>query len=186
MDKFLDWFYSVITRPAAALSEVAREKPAGWAFVVYLVTSFFGIALSRSDMQGLGVVVSFTIIIIVGTLLSAASIFLMTGLLHLFSRIFRGKGGYWNLFSAIGFAQFPAVFLPPVHLLGVILGRSGGAFSDIFSIGLLIWIFVLNVIALRESHKLSTGASVATYLLALIALVILVAIPITMYLIAVA
>lgn len=177
IEKILDWFYGVITNPVDTLRDVAKDRPVGWAFSIYLVTSFFASALAAGDIYALWGM-SPSVSITLGVFISAVSIFIVTGLLHLFSRMFRGEGGYWNLFSATGFAQFPAFLLPPASLFGELFGGVGDSLAGIFSIAVSIWVFALSIIALRESREISTGASIATYLVMLIALVILLFFPI--------
>ena len=95
------------------------------------------------------------------------------GVLHLFSRLCGGSGGYWNLFSAYTFASFPGIIGVPVTVFGGLLGVVGSIFSGLVGFVISIWVIVLQVIALRESHGLSTGMAILAYLITIFILVII-------------
>ncbi len=184
-DKIFDWLFGVIARPVQTLNEIAREKPVGWALLVYLsvtilvlVANIFGDQSYRSldeAMLDLGVYIPFPVLVIGGFVFAAASIFISTVILNLLAKLFGGSGGYWNLFCAYGFADFPMIISVPATLVAAYLGIVGSILGGIVTLGLSIWIIVLQVIAVRESHGLSTGASIGVYA---IYFVILIAIPV--------
>ena len=183
----IDWFYGVITRPVETLGEVAQARPVGWAFAVYLGTSLLGYFGSNTTYIPGELGEGFLFFsMIVGLVISLAGIFVITGVVHLLSRLFNSGGGYWNLFSALGFAQFPALFLTPVGLISRLGGSAGAALGGLFSLGIWVWILVLNVIALRESHKLTTGQSILTYVLAIVLLSLIIIVPVVVIVILVA
>ena len=162
----LEMLEGVIRKPADAMSEIAREKPIGWALGIFAAATLLNsLTFDYTDLEEL---VDFSVrtppvlLLQVGSAL--AGLFVSTAILYLLSLIFKGSGSFWSLFSALGFAQFP-FFLSPVAAL---MGRAGGvagAFSGLVSLGLGIWVMVLNVIALRESRSITTGASIGIYLI---------------------
>lgn len=82
-----------------------------------------------------------------------------TGLLLLFGKMFGGQADFMGLFRSLGFASAPSA-------LGVIpvVGGLGG-----------LWAFVCGVVAVRESHGISTGKAVFVVLIPLIIVGILIA-----------
>ncbi len=174
-DKLFDWLFGVIERPVQTLNEIAQEKPIGWALLVALGVSALTVASNtlggagyhRMDeaMREFNFFVSPALIIAGSVLLAAVWLFIITGVLHLLSKLFGGKGGYWNLFSAYSFAGFPMIISVPVSFVGAYLGVIGNLISGLVTFGITIWVLVLQVIALRESHDLTTGASIGIYLI---------------------
>ena len=85
---------------------------------------------------------SFAIGAVIGLLIAA-------GILLLVGKLFGGQAEYTGLLRSMGYAMAP------------------NAFSGIPFIGLLfsLWAFVCAVVAVRESHAVSTGAAVAIVLI---------------------
>ncbi len=181
----IDKLFGVMASPVNTLDEIARERPVGWALLVALGVSFLTLLANFYGGDGLRTIeelrhefdifIDASVFVVGGLVLVVVSLFVFTGLLHLLAKLFRGQGGYWNLFSAYCFAEFPMIISVPITLLGAYLGTAGAILSGLISFGLMVWVIVLQVIAVRESHKISTGASIAAYI---IHFVILVAIPV--------
>jgi len=180
-DQIIEWLYGVLTRPVQTLNEIAREKPANAAFLIYLAVTVLSVLASLYNEQTMqafqdlmretGISISYSVIIAASILIAIISIFVITGVLQLLARLFKGSGGYWNLFSAYAFAGFPLIIGVPVTLISGFLGPVGDILAGLVSLGLSIWVLVLQVIAVRESHSLSTGASIGVYLLQLVILI---------------
>ena len=180
-DQLINWLYGVLTKPVQTLNEIAREKPANAAFLLYLGISMLSVLGSLYNPQAMqafedlmretGISMPFSVIIAASLLITIISIFVITGVLHLLARLYKGSGGYWNLFSAYAFANFPLIMGVPITFIGGFLGTMGDILAGLVSLGLSIWVLVLQVIAVRESHSLSTGASIGVYLLQLVILV---------------
>ncbi len=182
-DKLIDWLYGVLARPVDTLNEIAREKPVGLAFLVYLVVAVLvlaanifgeeGFAALEGVMFEIGLAIPVSIIIGGGLILALISIFIIAGLLHLLARLFGGQGGYWNFFSAYAFADFPMIITVPFTLIAVFAGVFGSILDGVVTFGATIWTMVLQVIALRESYSLSTWASVGVYVIQLIIIIVI-------------
>lgn len=161
--KLLDWLLGVIINPGQTFREIAREKPVGWAFLLYVglttLTSWVsGIDLLELDISPWQLLMFSLIVYII-------MFFVLTGLLNLIVKVFRGTGSYWGLFSTLAFANFPGIFLPVGRLLGQVAGQAGNLLSGIISFAVFIWVVVLDILALRESHGLSAGKSFLAYFL---------------------
>jgi len=182
-DKIFDWLYGVITRPVPTLNEIARERPAGWAFMVYIGVTFLTAAASFYSQQAydtfdevmfeFGITIPIPLILAAAILFGIASIFVSTALIHFFARLFGGQGGYWNLFSAYAFAGFPMIIAVPVTFVAGFLGLFGMIISGLVSFALSIWVLVLMILGIRESHGLSTGMSILAYILQFVILIII-------------
>lgn len=176
----------VVCKPAAAMNEIAREKPVGWALGIFaaatLLNSFTADYSALEELIELPMNTPYLALFQV--ISSLAGLFVITGLLYLVSLIFKGTGGYWGLFSALGFAQFPAFLNPVAAVIGKAGGAAGAILSGLLTFAVLIWVLVLNIIALRESRTISTGASIGTYVITSLAIGIAVAVGILMIVLA--
>ncbi|MDW7730185.1 MAG: Yip1 family protein, partial [Bacillota bacterium] len=181
-DKLLDWLFGVIARPVDTLREIAAAKPFGWALLVYVgVTALMALS-SYSNMHiynawdeimsGMNLYIPLPVILLSLLFLGIISIFISSGILNIFARIFGGRGSYWSLFSAYAFTNFPMIIGVPVNIIAGFLGLFGSVVSGLISFGLSIWVLVLQVIAVRESHELTTGISIIVYLIYFLILII--------------
>lgn len=180
-DQLINWLHGILTSPVKTLNEIAREKPANAAFLLYLGVSMLSVISSLYNPQSMqafedlmreaNINIPFSVIIAASLLIAIISIFVITGVLQLLARLFKGSGGYWNLFSAYAFANFPLIIGVPITFISGFLGTFGDILAGVISLTLSIWVLVLQVIAVRESHSLSTGASIGVYLLQLAILV---------------
>ncbi len=87
-------------------------------------------------------------------------------------KIFKGRGSLGGLLGALGFAEAPQFIEIPLAAVLSLLGLPGGILSGLARFGFRIWILVLDVLAVRESLALGTGAAVAAVLIP-IALILL-------------
>ena len=181
-EKIFDWLYGVIVRPVEALNEIAREKPVWWGLLIYLGISILGSLAAIFDPEVVAIyeevtrqftfTIPFLLLSLGGILISVLVLLIYVGVLHLFGRLFGGRGGYWNLFSAYTFASFPGIIGVPVTVLGGLLGVFGSIISGLVGFAISIWVIVLQVIALRESHGLSTGMAILAYFITIFILII--------------
>lgn len=166
-----NWLDGVITGPVEALRAVAEKKPVGWALAVIVgTTTLLSTAgLSQANLDALPGIRFEALLCTVLTgviILSAIGYFIGVGLLHLAALLFGGKGSFAGLFSAVGFAQFPALLLLPLMVLARIGSPVVAGLSIVASAGISVWVAALGVIALREAHGMSTGAAIGTCIFA--------------------
>lgn len=163
----------VIRKPADTFKLIAREKPVAWALAVFAAATLLSsVVTDYSSLEELGVHRPNLVIQVVT---AVAGLFVITGILYLVSLIFKGSGGFWSLFSALGFVQFPAFLNPLAQLVRIVGGAAGALFGGLISLASGIWVAVLYVIALRESRGITTGASIATFLIVLVLAAVVVA-----------
>ncbi|MBA7558355.1 hypothetical protein ES705_51154 [subsurface metagenome] len=99
----------------------------------------------------------------------------VAGVLHVVAKILGGKGVFTEMLVLMGFAALPNVFQAPIGLVAVLSGGLTGAFISLGLSGILaIWILILDVLAIREAHKFSTGRAIATLVLPFVVLIVLV------------
>ena len=169
----LELLEGVIRKPASTLNFISQEKPVGWALAIFTASTLLGsLVAEKAVFEQLPSTPATNPVVQI--VVSVVGLFIFSGLLHLLSRIFRGTGDYWGLFSALGFAQFPGFLSPIAALIKSGGGIAGTVLGGIVSFGSAVWVMVLYVIGLRESRGITTGAAVLTYII----LIMLVALPI--------
>ena len=179
-----DLLYGVIVKPVDTLRYVADNKPVLAGILIYVAVAWLGAFSSLPRILGPSGQTyelrqfpwfnprMIAIFLIVGTpFISLISLVIMSGVFHLFARLLKGKGDFAGLISASGFANFPSALATPFGLLGLMGNGIGSKLYSLISFPFTIWVIVLQVIAIRENYKLSTGRSVATLFIPLIILV---------------
>ncbi len=82
------------------------------------------------------------------------------------SRLFRGEGTLGGLLAGFGFASSPNLIGGPLAALASLLGSPGMLLSSMISFGTGVWVFVLEILSIRESMGISTGAALVTIIIA--------------------
>jgi hypothetical protein len=132
-------------------------------FLFAELPGFEEMVLSPSASMTLSVVVGF-----IGWVVIA-------GILHVIAKILGGKGAFTEMLVLMGFAMLPNIFQAPIGLIALFYGGLTGAFIAIGLGGILaIWVLILDVLAIREAHKFSTGRAIATLVLPFVVLIVLV------------
>ena len=166
----IDLLIGVIASPQTTIKEISQNKPIIWAILINLViiplNSLISFHTSPETYQG----VSQGIVAGVSMLFAFIFLFLTPLLYLLVAKLFGGEWDYWGLFSAIGFANIINVFIVFFALLAVLLETQ--AFIYLFSLISFIWLSILYIFAIRENAEISTGQSVATYILSYVALIV--------------
>ena len=99
----------------------------------------------------------------------------IAGILHVVAKILGGKGAFTEMLVLMGFAMLPNIFQAPIGLIAIFSGGLAGAFIAIGLVGILaIWVLILDVLAIREAHRFSTGRAIATLVLPFVVLMVLV------------
>lgn len=176
----LETAVSVVTRPAPTMRRLTSDPKVGWAIVVVLLVSLASAIVtalqpettvapgftpqSRFQTEDMAGAIG-AIIVILGPLVTLGVTAITAAILLGTSRLLGGRGGYAGLFTGVGFANIPNVFGVPAQLLPLALGAAGGVLAALVGFGILIWTFVLHVLAVRESNDFSTGRAVAAVLI---------------------
>lgn len=171
MNSFLDLAYQVLTSPAAAMRSVTageRLLPAGvlWIFVV------FATSLS-SWLEGPGFITVFLFCL----LAMGVSLFLHSAVISYCAGLLGGYGTARGLTAGFMAASLPCAF----SVFGAALSMAAGSGAEsILGAAAVLWSFYLDVLAIRENYRFSSGKALTIALvpwmlagLALIALLFL-------------
>lgn len=180
-EQILSWFFGILTQPVKTLRDIVEDRPANEAFLVYLSITILNLLVSLYNRQSLQALedlmletkihLPLSVVVAASILITIISIFLITGLVHLLVRLFKGSGAYWSFFSAYALANLPLIIGVPITFASGFMGVGWNALAGLVSFGLSIWIMILQIIAIRESYGLSTVGSIGIYFLHLVVMV---------------
>lgn len=185
MQGFFDNLYGVLFKPGETFREITRRRLVGQGLIVLILSGLLPVLAHMgqavSDMSwwmmpggGPGVPPELRDMLsrlgpVFGVAASMFAIvfrpvkqFLYTALLHFISGFAGGPGPAGGLFAGICYASLPGVFAAPVHILTRL---SGINFTTPASIILLVWVAVLQVVAIRENNDFTTSKAVLVFML---------------------
>ncbi|MCS7198163.1 MAG: YIP1 family protein [Candidatus Bipolaricaulota bacterium] len=170
-----------ILDPAETLRYIADECPWGDALGLILIASILGYGvdslLPSGDQFSLSGMIS-------NVFYALFSYVVFVGLVHVIGQQWYDEGDYEGAFCALAFTSVPFIFFSLISILILPLGiqppsldpRSWtwgpkldpgvGIFTLLLAIATLVWIIILNVIAIREHYDLENGEAIITYILA--------------------
>ena len=97
------------------------------------------------------------------------------GICHIVAKLLGGKGTFTEMLVLMGFASLPNIFQAPIGLIAMLSGGLTGAFiAIVLGSFLAIWVLILDVLAIREAQKFSTGRAIATLVLPIVVFAVLV------------
>lgn len=178
---FLETAVGVLTSPVGTLRGLTSEPRPGWAVLLTIAIALLS-AVETAGVAGSGSPSPFGSeaapgppeqlrwVMLVGgaiflPLVALGVLAVWSAILHGIARLLGGVGRYGTVFTTVGFAQAPQVFTVLGALLAVTVGLVGQVVSWLLGVALFVWSAVLSVIAVRESHRLSTGKAIAVYLI---------------------
>lgn len=85
-------------------------------------------------------------------------LFFHTAILQLGAEFLGGRGRGLELFIALALANIPYIFSAPLALVD----RLAHGLGSVANLALFIWVFALNIIALKEVEGFSTGRAFFT------------------------
>ncbi|MDD3853037.1 MAG: YIP1 family protein [Syntrophomonadaceae bacterium] len=171
----IDNVYGVLFEPVNTFRYLKDNKPYGQAILllvlVLMVTTVFQTAQLKNNAAimpekfGEGIIV-FTIM---SAVMSLLSIFFLSGFVSLLSEIFWEKANAGGVLTATCFASIPAVLAPPLAYAATITGLEW--IGIILSLLIAGWVFILQLLGIREALEISTGQAVLLIFMPLIILV---------------
>jgi hypothetical protein len=172
----LDTFIGVLARPTSTIRSVCQQRPIGWAIIVYLAVSLITTVawvepgmLEKLGLPALGM----PAILVGGLIYNFVSLVIFTAIYHVVASVLGGRGRYWGVFCGSAFAALPAIFVAPLAVIGL-LPIVGALLSGLGTLGVVVWSFVLTILAVRENYLVSTGRAILIVFLPLVVLMALV------------
>ena len=187
MTDLLENIFGTLFRPASTFKRMLEERTsvtiAAIVVLIACICSGAGSILTQSAVMSMfaefpafeemmfSPIASVTLSVVFGFILWVV----ITGILHVVAKILGGKGAFTEMLVLMGFAMLPNIFQAPIGLIAILSGGLAGAFIAMGLGGILaIWVLILDVLAIREAHKFSTGRAIATLVLPFVVLMVLV------------
>lgn len=168
-----DRLWGTIFEPDAAMRQIVAEKPLGQGLVLYIAVFAMvmiinqGVEALRPIEEVLSLPAQFIWLLGgIGIIFSLLILFLGAGFLSLLSEIIYSRGNSTGLLVGLCFAALPGVFGPLLQYGCAIIGLSW--LGVIFYIITMIWVVVLQILAVRAAFNLSTGQALIIYFLPLL------------------
>lgn len=182
LKKMYEIWKSVLTKPKETFRLQAKKadyveavKHVGVAGVIQGILTGIFITLGLSAVGGLfgygSLGASLGGLSIIGLAISvpimaAITLFIGSGIFYIIARLLGGKGNYQTQ------TYLMAIYMAPLGLIGILAMIP--FVGILVSLGVTIYMLYLLTLALKETHKFTTGRAVLTWLLPLIVIMVLV------------
>ena len=163
--------YDVLVTPVSGLTRATQERPVGWALLVAVIACAIAVvAIILNPREGFssmgrqpGLLASLAFVLPAGACGMLIVLAVGAGFTHLAAILLGGRGSYVGMICGLCFATFPLAFFAPLALLHAIPGVAGSFLYYTGFVGLLLWIIVLQVFAIRQNYSFSTARAVGAY-----------------------
>lgn len=192
---FLELIYGVLFDPVKTFQRAADDLPLGRTVLIFTLVKILSASmilwytsdtlaseLTSGGMPGLEAnLVSEIIQIVIPVFIIMVLVyeyikwFVYSGLLSLLADLMGGKGRAVGAMISTGLASLPSLLFVPFQIIAAAFGGKG--LSDIVNflvlVIVLIWGFILVVIGLRETQRLTTGSAVLVALIPALSFIVL-------------
>jgi hypothetical protein len=168
---FLELLYDVIFSPAAAMRQIAARRPVGQALAAFFLSVLIPAGAIYFVLQTVGAGKFAGTAIFIAVTARLVAWFVGSAVLQLIAELYGGRGTALGLFTAIGFAHLPGIFVVPLAVVAMLL--PAGAAVIVLAVGsllLLFWALALVVIAIGGAHGLGLAKAVLVLLTPLLVL----------------
>lgn len=181
LKKMYEIWKSVLTNPKKTFKAQAKKadyveavKHVGVAGIIQGILTGIFITLGLSAVGGLlgygALGTSLGGLSIIGLaifvpIMAAITLFIGSGIFYIIARILGGKGSYQTQTYLI------AIYMAPLGIIGVLAMIP--FVGILVSLGVTIYMLYLLTLALKETHKFTTGRAVLTWLLPVIVIMVL-------------
>lgn len=169
----IDRLWGTIFNPDTTLRQLVAEKPLGQGIILYITVLIIimiinqGVDALRPIEEALNLPAQFIWLLgSIGIIFSLFILLLSAGFLSLLSEIIYKRGNSLGLLVGLCFAALPGVFGPLLQYGSALLGLNW--LGVIFSIITLVWVVILQIIAIRAALSLNTGQAMVIYFLPLL------------------
>lgn len=169
--------YELLVKPRVGIRAAAQKHSLGLAVFIVFISSASGTvanALVFSQDPTLALI-SLSSGLIFRILSVFVGLFLLACILHFVAEGLNGEGRVSLLFIALGCSLLPGILISPLSLIAAAIGpfplRVG--FYLISEMVIFLWMVTLQIMAVKEVYRLSSGRAILTYLIPQIAVLLL-------------
>ncbi len=177
----IEAIYGVLFSPTKTLREIGENKIWLSGILIFFIVMSFNMVLNlgMAGIEPIEQVLPFSANFIwlgglIGIIFSIIVLFVTAGLYALLGEIIYKSSNAAGLLAAFSFASLPSIFAAPTQYLANLANLN--LISSLIAILIGIWVIILQVIALRESLRLSTSQAIVLYIIPLITSILLIGI----------
>ncbi|MDI6703840.1 MAG: YIP1 family protein [bacterium] len=163
----MELIYHFLFDPVSSIREIKKVRPCLLAGSIVILATVSG-TIGNLLVTGLAPDIA-KISLTLGLVIKLISIFLLwlifTSILHFIAEGLKGEGEVSSLFISLGFSFIPGILLTPLALISHIFGPLKVFIYLLFGVIILIWIVILQVLALKETYQLSYGKACLAFVI---------------------
>jgi len=161
MASLLEILYDVLFQPATGMKNIAEQKNVGQSLVVFLLSILIPIWALYLGLKATGMLAMIHVLIVLKIVGSTIMWIMGAAIWHLIAELVGGRGTAVGLFTALGFAHAPRIFIVPLWaLIAVMPASSKTVLLTIAVLAIMVWSLSLDVVAIKEVHQLSASKAV--------------------------
>lgn len=165
MGNFFEALYDVLFQPSTAMRSIAGGKKIGQALVVVLLSSLLPLWAVYFGLKTVGMHQAISVIMALQVLGSLAMWVVGSAVWHLIAELLGGKGTSVGLFTALGFAHLPRIFIVPLWVFAALMPVGiRPLVMTVTGLAIAFWVLYLDVTALRGAHDISGTKAVLVML----------------------
>ena len=174
MGNLLEILYDVLFEPAIGMKNIAERKNVGQALIVFSLSVLLPILALYFGLKANGMSSMISVMIVFKILGSIVLWIFGAAIWHLIAEFFGGQGTAVGLFTALGFAHAPRIFIVPLWaIIAVMPASSKPLLMTISVLLIMLWSLSLDVVAIKEVYQLSTSKAVLVVITPMLAITIL-------------
>lgn len=173
MGNIFEILYDVLFQPKTAMQTIADTKNISQAVAVFFLSLFIPLWALYFGLQEAGMPAMIQLAAgfrIAGSLLMW---FMGTAVWHLIAEFFGGRGTGLGLFSTLGFAHFPQVFIVPLWGFAALLPAGlKPVIMAVAALAIFCWSFFLTITAIKAVYQFSAAKATLVIVMPLLVMVI--------------
>ncbi len=180
MGNVFDALYDVLFQPKIAMQMIAEQKKISQAVIVFFLSLVIPLWALYFGMQDVGMAAMVPFVIGFKIISSMLMWFMGAAVWHLIAEFLGGRGSGLGLFTTLGFAQFPQVFIVPLWVIAALLPVSlKSIMMAVAALTIFAWSFFLTITAIREVYEFSTAKAMLVMITPILVILVVCAIAFT-------
>ena len=150
----LDLIFTIVTSPLIGFCQL-KQQHLPWKATILVILAQVANTLQDSPLLGGSALM---VSVLGGSILAVILTLIMSLVLHWIAKFFHGRSQFSQTYQAVAFSSIPLIFAGPLILLRLLFpfSQQFASMSVIVNLLLMIWVIVLLVIAIRQTHEVST------------------------------
>jgi len=166
--------YDVLFQPGMGMRNVAEQKNVGQALIVFSLSVLLPIMALYFGLKSTGMSAMINVMIVFKILGSIVLWIMGAAIWHLIAEFLGGMGTVVGLFTALGFAHAPRIFIVPLWaLIALMPASSKPVLMTVSVLLIMLWSLSLDVVAIKEVYLVSTSKALLVVIMPLLVVAIL-------------